>query len=188
MAERVGVYPGSFNPPTIAHVAIAAAALAVAFLLGWRFGAVATLYVALQTLYSGPLKHIVIIDVLTIAIGYFLHLYRVIFGDDATLHYVVTQATDIMLMIPMTYAAITGIVGYRRMRFANRAHRIAITASIVYITTSVPLHIYCSYIIWDTHLMTWFPMWFSYFLLIVVYPVFLTLFWKLQYKLSTRCS
>lgn len=26
MAERVGVYPGSFNPPTIAHVAIAAAA------------------------------------------------------------------------------------------------------------------------------------------------------------------
>jgi hypothetical protein len=26
MAERVGVYPGSFNPPTIAHVAIASAA------------------------------------------------------------------------------------------------------------------------------------------------------------------
>ncbi|TML19523.1 MAG: hypothetical protein E6G39_01475 [Actinobacteria bacterium] len=26
MADRVGVYPGSFNPPTIAHVAIAAAA------------------------------------------------------------------------------------------------------------------------------------------------------------------
>ena len=26
MAERVGVYPGSFNPPTIAHLAIAAAA------------------------------------------------------------------------------------------------------------------------------------------------------------------
>jgi hypothetical protein len=26
VAERVGVYPGSFNPPTIAHIAIAAAA------------------------------------------------------------------------------------------------------------------------------------------------------------------
>jgi hypothetical protein len=26
MAERIGVYPGTFNPPTIAHVAIAAAA------------------------------------------------------------------------------------------------------------------------------------------------------------------
>ncbi len=31
-------------------------------------------------------------------------------------------------------------------------------------------------------LMTWFPMWFSYFLLIVVYPAFLTLFWKLHYE------
>ena len=56
------------------------------------------------------------------------------------------------------------------------------TGSVVYIAGSVPLHIYCSYIIWDTTLMTWFPMWFSYFLLIVVYPMFLTLFWKLQYK------
>lgn len=30
--------------------------------------------------------------------------------------------------------------------------------------------------------MTWFPMWFSYLLLIVVYPAFLTLFWRLRYK------
>ena len=119
---------------------------------------------------------------LTIAIGYFLHLYRVIFGDDATLQYVLTQTTDIILMVPMTYAAVTGFLGWRRMRFVNRAHKIAITASIVYITASVPLHIYCSYIVWDTTLMTWFPMWFSYFLLILVYPAFLSLFWRLQYR------
>jgi hypothetical protein len=31
-------------------------------------------------------------------------------------------------------------------------------------------------------LMTWFPMRFSWFLLIVVYPAFLTLFAKLQYR------
>ncbi len=30
--------------------------------------------------------------------------------------------------------------------------------------------------------MTWFPMWFSDFLLIVVYPAFLTVFAKLRYK------
>ena len=51
---------------------IAVVALAAAFSLGWRFGAVATVYIALQALYSGPLKHIVIIDVLTIAIGFVL--------------------------------------------------------------------------------------------------------------------
>jgi 4-hydroxybenzoate polyprenyltransferase len=47
-------------------------ALGAATLLGWRFFAVAATYLALQTLYSGPLKHMVIIDVLTIAIGFVL--------------------------------------------------------------------------------------------------------------------
>jgi 4-hydroxybenzoate polyprenyltransferase len=47
-------------------------ALGVAFLLGWRFGLVACAYLVLMALYSGPLKHIVIIDVLTIAIGFVL--------------------------------------------------------------------------------------------------------------------
>jgi hypothetical protein len=123
------------------------------------------------------------VAMLTIAIGYFLHLYRVIFGDDATLQYVVTQATDIMLMIPMTYAAITGIVGYRRMRFANRAHRIAITASIVYITASVPLHIYVGLVRGDMDLyVRTAGYWFSYLLLIAVYPLFLTTLWKLKYE------
>jgi 4-hydroxybenzoate polyprenyltransferase len=59
-------------------VAVAAAAvigglaLTASFMLGWRFGAVAAGYVALQALYSGPLKHVVIIDVLSIAIGFVL--------------------------------------------------------------------------------------------------------------------
>jgi 4-hydroxybenzoate polyprenyltransferase len=47
-------------------------ALTGAFTLGPRFFAVATGYLALLVLYSGPLKHIVIIDVLTIAIGFVL--------------------------------------------------------------------------------------------------------------------
>jgi 4-hydroxybenzoate polyprenyltransferase len=46
--------------------------LAAAFLLNWRFGLVSSAYLALLTLYSGVLKHIVIIDVLTIALGFVL--------------------------------------------------------------------------------------------------------------------
>jgi 4-hydroxybenzoate polyprenyltransferase len=46
--------------------------LAAAFLLRVEFGIVATCYVGLLALYSGPLKHVVIIDVLTIAIGFVL--------------------------------------------------------------------------------------------------------------------
>jgi 4-hydroxybenzoate polyprenyltransferase len=48
------------------------AALAAAYVIGFRFGLVATGYLALLAAYSGPLKHIVILDVLTIAIGFVL--------------------------------------------------------------------------------------------------------------------
>lgn len=51
---------------------LATTALAGAALMGWRFAAVAASYVALQTLYSVALKHIVIIDVLTLSIGFVL--------------------------------------------------------------------------------------------------------------------
>jgi 4-hydroxybenzoate polyprenyltransferase len=46
--------------------------VAAAFKLNSRFGVAATAYVGLLALYSGPLKHIVIIDVLTIAVGFVL--------------------------------------------------------------------------------------------------------------------
>ena len=49
-------------------------ALAGAWAMGRDFGLVATAYVLLLVLYSGPLKHIVIIDVLTIAIGFVLRV------------------------------------------------------------------------------------------------------------------
>jgi len=51
---------------------IGAAALGAAFWIGWLFGLVAVAYLALLGFYSGPLKHIVIIDVLTIALGFVL--------------------------------------------------------------------------------------------------------------------
>lgn len=47
-------------------------ALTAAYTLRLSFGVVATAYVALLAFYSGPLKHVVIIDVLTIAIGFVL--------------------------------------------------------------------------------------------------------------------
>lgn len=46
--------------------------LLASFAINVRFGIVAVVYVALLTSYSGPLKHVVIIDVLTIAVGFVL--------------------------------------------------------------------------------------------------------------------
>lgn len=60
-------------PLALATAAIlAAAALGAAFWLRPAFGLLGTLYLALLASYSGPLKHLVIIDVLTIAIGFVL--------------------------------------------------------------------------------------------------------------------
>ena len=56
----------------VAAIVLALAAVAASTLLDWWFTVVALAYVALQALYSGRLKHIVIIDVLTLAIGFVL--------------------------------------------------------------------------------------------------------------------
>jgi 4-hydroxybenzoate polyprenyltransferase len=56
----------------ISATALGAIALLAASRIGWPFTMVAAAYLALQIAYSGPLKHIVIIDVLTIAIGFVL--------------------------------------------------------------------------------------------------------------------
>jgi 4-hydroxybenzoate polyprenyltransferase len=53
-------------------VALAAGAISGAFLIGPAFGLVATAYVLLLSLYSVSLKHMVILDVLTIAAGFVL--------------------------------------------------------------------------------------------------------------------
>ncbi|MGX9788561.1 hypothetical protein [Mycobacterium sp. MMS18-G62] len=120
---------------------------------------------------------------LTIAMGFGLHLYRVIFGDELAMKYVVTLTTDKILLVPMTYAAITGILVWHRVRFVNTPHKAFFTASVFYIAASVPLHIYFNLVRGDiATFFTWFPMWFSYVLLIVVYPAFLTMFWRLHYR------
>ncbi len=55
-----------------AAIVLGTAALAGAAALGLPFAGVAAGYLALQFLYSGLLKHLVIIDVLTLAIGFVL--------------------------------------------------------------------------------------------------------------------
>jgi hypothetical protein len=120
---------------------------------------------------------------LTIGLGVTLHLFRIIFGDQLALQYAVTTTTDKVLLVPMTYAAITGILVWRDVRFANKFHRAIFTASVAYITLSVPLHVYCSFVLHDvSFFITFFHVWFSYLLVCLVYPAFLTMFWRLRLK------
>jgi 4-hydroxybenzoate polyprenyltransferase len=67
---------GALSVPTALGAAalLTACGLGAAWWLGRDFFAVAAGYLLLLVLYSGPLKHIVIIDVLTIAIGFVLRV------------------------------------------------------------------------------------------------------------------
>lgn len=68
---------GALGPGTAltAAVLLGVPSLVVAFWLRPAFGAVAAGYLGLMALYSGPLKHVVIIDVLAIAIGFVLRVF-----------------------------------------------------------------------------------------------------------------
>jgi 4-hydroxybenzoate polyprenyltransferase len=74
LKARRPIASGALSPALAGGVAagIGAGALAAAFALNTPFGIVALSYVLLQSLYSGPLKHIVILDVLAISIGFVL--------------------------------------------------------------------------------------------------------------------
>jgi 4-hydroxybenzoate polyprenyltransferase len=74
LKSRRPIASGALPVPAAMGVALGlgSAALASAFAIGPAFAAVAAAYLALQVFYSFPLKHIVIIDVLTIAIGFVL--------------------------------------------------------------------------------------------------------------------
>jgi 4-hydroxybenzoate polyprenyltransferase len=56
-------------------VVLGAAALAFSFLLSRTFGLVAAVYLVLLVVYSVSLKHIVILDVLTLAMGFVLRVW-----------------------------------------------------------------------------------------------------------------
>src|SRR5436190_1653532 len=62
----------SVHTAAIAATTISAAAIAGSVALGWPFTAAALAYLGLQVLYSSSLKHIVIIDVLTLSFGFVL--------------------------------------------------------------------------------------------------------------------
>jgi 4-hydroxybenzoate polyprenyltransferase len=106
---------GAFPPALAATTAavLGAAALGAAFLLGRWFGLVAFAYLGLFALYSGGLKHVVIIDVLTIAAGFVL---RAVGGAVA-------------IAVPISpWLLIVTILGALFLGFAKRRHELVLLA------------------------------------------------------------
>jgi 4-hydroxybenzoate polyprenyltransferase len=94
-------------------IVLGAAAGGAAFLLGPRFGAVAVAYLALMVLYSGPLKQLLIIDVLTISIGFVLRAL----GGAVAIDVVITH-----------WLFVCTILGALFISFGKRRHELVLLA------------------------------------------------------------
>ena len=99
--------------------------------------------------------------ILTIFVGFGLHLYRVIFGDELTLQYVVTPTTDKVLMVPMTYAAVHWDSAVEPRRFANNRHTGVVHGSLVYIAAACRCTSTADVVRGNVDSIDVFPVWFS---------------------------
>ena len=87
---------------------------------------------------------------ITIITGLYVHITRLFVGDDLLVQHVATLLFDKLLILPMAYAAVSGLLTWRRMQFHSDWHKLAMGGIVLYITLSVPLHIYVSYVLAST--------------------------------------
>jgi 4-hydroxybenzoate polyprenyltransferase len=92
---RGAISPGA---AVVAAGVLAAAALSAAVVLGRGFVVTSLTYVTLLTLYSGPLKRMVILDVLTIAVGFVLRAVAGAFAVDVPISHWLLVCTILLAL------------------------------------------------------------------------------------------
>jgi hypothetical protein len=115
----------------------------------------------------------------TLAFGIYLHVTRLVFGDELMLRYLLTPTVDKAFAIPMTYAAVSGLVGWTHLRFRSRAHRIGSAFIVGFIVISAPVHI-ATYFGASMARLSAFPTWYSLMEGAFLYPAFAVTVWHIQ--------
>ena len=117
--------------------------------------------------------------IVTFALGIYLHVSRIVFGDKLLMQYLLTPTFDKIHAIPMTYAAVAGFVGWKHLRFQSRVHRIVSMVILGFIAISVPLHV-ATYFGVSMARFSVFPGWYSLLEGVVLYPFFFVSVWRLR--------
>ena len=120
----------------------------------------------------------------TLAFGIYLHVSRLVFGDELLLQHLLKPAVDEGLAIPMTYAAIAGLAGWKQLRFRGRAHRIASMVILAFIIISVPIHV-ATFFGASVSRYTAFPMWYSLVEAAFLFPAFGVALARIRYAPDT---
>jgi hypothetical protein len=116
----------------------------------------------------------------TLITGMYLHITNLFIGQDLLKQHILTPAFDMLLAIPMTYAAIVGWLSWKQVSFDRGWKEFLYGFILVYFTISLPLHVQ-TYLTQSTDYIDTFPAWYSY--PIVVLMSFMLIFvWKIRYK------
>ena len=111
--------------------------------------------------------------------GLYLHLTSLFIGRELLKQYVLTPAFDLLLAIPMTYAAIAGWLSWKQVSFDRGWKRLVYGFILVYFTISIPIHAQVL-LTWSTDYIDAFPAWYS-FPIVVLMTLMLLFIWNLRY-------
>jgi hypothetical protein len=120
----------------------------------------------------------------TLIAGMYLHVTNLFIGRDLLKQYILTPTFDMLLAIPMTYAAIVGWLSWKQVSFDSIWKKFLYGFILVYFTISIPLHVQ-TYLTQSTDYIDAFPTWYSY--PIVALLSFMLIFvWKIRYDYRLR--
>jgi hypothetical protein len=121
----------------------------------------------------------------TLVFGIYLHVSRLVFGDALLLQHLWKPVVDEALAIPMMYAAIAGLAGWKQLRFRTRAHRMVSRVILGFIIISVPIHI-ATFFGASMSRYTAFPMWYSLVEAAFLFPTFGVALARIQYAADVQ--
>ena len=116
--------------------------------------------------------------------GIYIHLSILFLGHDLVIEHIVTPVFDMILAIPLTYAAILCWVNIRNIVYRGSWHRFGYGFVTFYFSISVPVHLR-TYIVQSTEMLKAFPVWYS--ALIIPLMIWMFVFVRrLQFKQDTN--
>lgn len=124
---------------------------------------------------------------LTLVIGIYLHLSRLIFGIDLTLEKLVTTAFDSAFSFVLIFATLAIFLARNEVQIHNGLDRIVFYFTLIYFAISVPIHVRTWFVPDNPQLLRLFPAWYSLFFLVLT-SLLIIGWWTLQAKSSISAT
>ena len=120
---------------------------------------------------------------LTLVIGIYLHLSRLIFGIDLTLEKLVTTALDSAFSFVLIFATLAIFMARTELLIRNGVDRFLFYFTLIYFAISVPVHVRTWFVPENPQILRIFPAWYSLFFLVMT-SLLIIGWWNLQAKSS----